>query len=193
MSRDFQFRVAMCLAIGVGAVVAPGCRHAAKTDVDEGQSSFRFVTPPAPASSNKPKPPPTAEAPPRVTVVPAEPIEPLAVPVYPKLPAGVRPALATIGVRITIDTQGRVSDIGPSLLSFSTPGPATAALREAVEKAVAKWRFTPAEIHHVEPMRGPERSEYLLMKSSEKTEWNFDVAFTFTSTGEVRAERPKVR
>ncbi|HUR56249.1 MAG TPA: hypothetical protein VM029_00965 [Opitutaceae bacterium] len=178
------------MAICFGTV-AVGCRHAAKPAVDEGQSSFRFVTPPAPPASKK-EPALTTERP-RITVVPAEPIEPLAAPVYPKLPAGVRPALATIGVRVTIDTEGRVSDISPSLLSFSTPGPATAALREAVEAAIAQWRFTPAEIHQLEPMRGPDRSEYLLMKSSEKTEWNFDVAFTFTSTGEVLAERPKGR
>jgi hypothetical protein len=191
MTGDLHFRAVAALVICIAGAAVPGCHHTAKPPTDDGQSSFRFVTPPAPAKSDKKPAATTSEAPPRTTVVPAEPIEPLTAPVYPKLPAGVRPALATVGVRITVDTQGRVSDIGPSMLSFSTPGPSAPALREAVEAAVAQWRFTPAEIHHVEPMRGPDRSDYLLMKSSEKTEWHFDLAFTFTSSGEVLSQQPK--
>lgn len=170
------------------ATALPGCRHAAPPP-DDGQSSFRFVTP---SRATPPKTGATiAQEMPRETVTPAEPILPLAVPVYPNLARRDRPATATVGVRITIDPKGNVTDIRPSLVAFSTPGAWAGAFHDAVETALAQWRFHPAEIHRVEPMKGPNAGGYLLVKGSEKIEWTFDVAFTFNASGDVLSGLPK--
>jgi hypothetical protein len=172
----------------VSAALIAGCRHATPRG-DDAQSSFRFITPSRTA-------PPDARASiapemPRETVTPAEPILPLAVPVYPKLARRDRPPSAIVGVRISIDATGKVSDIQPSLLAFSTVGPWSAEFRDAVEAALAQWRFYPAELHRVEPAKGPNAGGYLTVKGSEKIEWSFDVAFTFQASGDVLSGLPK--
>lgn len=179
--------IGMAAGLGLAATFA-GCRHAAAPP-DDGRSSFRFVTPPR--ASPRETGATLVQEKPRETVTPAEPILPLAVPVYPNIPRRARPPIATVGVRITIDPAGSVTDVRSSLLAFSTPGPHAAEFHEAVEAALAQWRFHPAEVHRVEPIKGPDRGDYLMVKGSEKIEWTFDLAFTFNASGDVLSGMPK--
>ena len=109
---------------------------------------------------------------------------PLATPVYPKAVIG-HADKAIVGVRITVGTDGRVSDVGPSLLCISLPSPFSADFQKAVEAAVAQWRFHPGEVRHVKLVTEPDGTNYPRVVSSEKVEWRFDVSFTFTSSGNV--------
>lgn len=118
-------------------------------------------------------------------LVKAEPILPLATPVYPKAALAGHAGSALVGVRITVDFTGKVSEIAPSLLAFSTPGPFAEEFRAAAETAVAQWRFLPAEIRHLQPGKGPQENEYWTITQIDKTEMTFDVSFTFNATGEV--------
>ena len=166
-----------------GALAFTACQHAEKSPGNP-QASFRFVLPPtlgAPAPENAT----AAPAPPTERVIPAEPILPLAPPVYPNIPRSERPATASVGVRITIDSTGRVTEVGLSLYAFSTPGPHAADFRVAAEAAVARWRFNPAEIIHYEPLKGPNGAAYVRATGSEAIEWSYDVAFTFNASGDV--------
>lgn len=169
-----------------------GCRHAPQPLATvEGRSAFRFVE--APDTSTAGTTAAMAEGPrqPVDVLVTAEPIDPLAIPVFPATALGKLSVPALVGVRITIDARGRVSDVGSSLRALSTPGPFADAFREAVEVALAQWRFTPAEKRHMVPGRGgPLQEDYWVITSAEKTETALDVAFTFTTTGDVQ---PRVR
>jgi hypothetical protein len=181
-SRPALARLICATVLGAGASLLGACQHAPKSP-DEAAASFRFVLPP---SLGRPAGETTApSAPPRERVIPAEPILPLAVPAYPKIPRAERPATAGVGVRITIDPAGRVTEVGLSVYAFSTPGPHAAEFRAAVEAAVAQWRFVPAEVIHYEPLGGPEGAAYLRATGSETIEWSYDVAFTFNAAGDV--------
>lgn len=118
-------------------------------------------------------------------VRPAEPILPLAKPVYPKIPRAERPPFAQVGVRLEIDPQGRVTEVKSSLYSFSTPGPFAAAFHAAVETAVAQWRFTPAVLHRFALETGAGGGQVSKWQGSEPIAWSVDVAFTFNGNGEV--------
>jgi len=169
---------------------AAGCQSP-RAPVPEGQSTFRFLEPPAP-----PSPPrigtPSEQLQPRVILVEAKPRKPLATPIFPAAALGRHAAIASVAVRITVDTDGRVSAVGPSMLAISTPGPFAHEFRGAVEDAVRQWRFTPAEIRHLEPAKEEGKTvNYWNVTSSEKVEASFDVAFTFTATGDVMPAAPR--
>jgi hypothetical protein len=172
----------------VGAWLA-GCRHVAVAPAaEEGTSSFKFVEPP-PAPAKKAavalvQPQPADQ------VSHAQPIWPLAKPVYPAAALAAHAGFATVGVCITVDTEGRVSDVGPSPFCLSTPSPFAAEFRSAVEAAVAQWRFRPAEIRRFEIVKHPD-GDYLHLKSREVAEWRFDVSFTFNANGDVLTRLPK--
>lgn len=118
-------------------------------------------------------------------VTPAEPILPLTKPVYPQIPRAQRPPFAQVGVRLEIDVQGRVSEVKPSLYTFSTPGPFAAAFQAAVEAAVNQWRFSPAVLHRFALETGAGGGQVSTWKGSDPIEWSVDVAFTFNGDGEV--------
>ena len=182
-----RFRLSLSFALA-GAVLA-GCRHVVVAPVaDEGTSSFKFVEPPPPAPAKKAAVA-VGEPRPADQVSHAQPIWPLARPAYPATALAAHAGFATVGVCITVDTAGRVSDVGPSPVCLSTPSPFAAEFRAAVEAAVAQWRFRPAEIRHFEIVKHPD-GDYLHLKSREVAEWKFDVSFTFNANGDVLTGLP---
>lgn len=173
----------------VGAVAGVGlwgCQHAATTNppAREGRSTFEFVTPPPAPETKDMKAEVGGEPLAKHLFFAPRPEGTLAVPVYPAEALAAREGPVTIGMRIVVGVDGRVNEVGPSLLIFSTPTPLGAEFRAAVEAAVTQWKFHPGEIRHFATVTNREGS-YRSMTSSEKTEWALHVAFAFSSTGEV--------
>lgn len=153
-----------------------------------GTSAFAFVERPAgppPARTVTTEP---MEQKPLEEYREARPVYPLVNPVYPPQALKARAGRATVGVRITVDVAGRVTDVAPSMLVFSTPGPFADDFRAAVETAVLQWRFRPAEIEKLEFVQAPTVS-YNRIIGTQKVETQLDVAFTFTATGGVEMGR----
>ncbi len=182
-----RFRLSICWAL-TGTLLA-GCRHTAVAPAapDEGSSSYRFLTP-DPASSKKagvgiPGPQPL------VQTINAQPILPLAVPVYPPVALKARAGMATVGVRITVDTAGRVENVQPSLALVTIPAAFSAEFQAAVEEAVKQWRFRPAEFRQLELVKDP-GGDFQRVVKRENVAWAFDVEFTFNATGDVLTRLP---
>ncbi|MDB6128570.1 MAG: hypothetical protein JWM35_2466 [Verrucomicrobia bacterium] len=119
-----------------------------------------------------------------------EPILPLATPVYPPAALAAHRGLAIVGVRLTIDTKGRVSAVDPSLAVFSSANSYAGGFRAAVETAVVQWRFVPAQIQHVEAAKSNDGHDVIFLRPMGKTDWTLDVAFTFSASGDVVAGIP---
>ncbi len=179
----------MRIAIAVSGLLLlgfAGCRHAPPVLEDKlaGRSSFAFVDPP-------PGPPPKSD---EKSVAPVEHAnyfearlnEPVPLPVYPARALKAKARLSTVGVHITVDTTGRVSDIRSSMLVFNTPGPFADDFRDAVEAAVRQWRFAPARTEHFEIVHEGSAT-YSRRASVENVETEFDLSFTFTADGRVEA------
>lgn len=111
----------------------------------------------------------------------------LAEPVYPvaALAAGAGPVV--LGVRVVVDTEGKVAEVGPSVRAWSTPTPWAAEFRAAIEAAVARWRFRPGEVRHFTTVTNQEGT-YRSLTDSEPTEWALHVTFSFTVSGGVAVE-----
>lgn len=182
-------RLGLALAVGAG-LAATGCRHVAPpVSVPVGMSGFQFVERPIPARAGYGTLQPAVREP-VDTKVRAEPIAPLATPAYPRALLGRADAPVAVGVRVGIGRDGRVQDLGPSLVAFSSGGEHAEVFRAAVEAAVVQWRFRPAEIRRLEPRTGgPGLGDYWQVVRAQPTEDAFDVCFTFTSTGEVSSEK----
>lgn len=185
MIRHSISTILWAILAAAGAGLA-GCQHALNAPRLSGQSAFRFVEAPVRAEVS------AAEAKilaaprePIDGILPAEPILPLAVPTYPPIALGTHAAPVVVGVRITVDPSGHVASVGPSLVCFSTPTPRAAEFHAAVEAAVAQWRFEPAEWRHLVPVTNLRGGGYWQVTRSEKTEYAFDLSFTFSTTGEV--------
>ena len=159
-----------------------GCGHAPPVALDRGTSSFAVVEPP-------PAPPPKAN------VESAEPldrgqyrqeqlVQPAALPVYPARALKAKAGRATVGVHITVDSTGRVSNIQSSMLVFSTPGPCADDFRDAVEAALHQWRFVPARIEYIETVTS-NGFAYKREINSENVDAELDLSFTFTADGKV--------
>jgi len=154
-----------------------GCHHQPRSMPASGSASFVFIAPlDLPLHREVPRPAGQGEeAVVREDVfVDAEPLLPLAVPVYPPAALQAKAGWMTVAVRLTVDINGRVSGVAPSPVGFSTPSPFSDLFFAAVEQAVRQWKFVPARIHSGEP--GGE---------TRKIEATGDVSFTFTSTGDV--------
>ena len=147
-----------------------------------GTSTFRYYAPPAAAPSGA-KSTVTAALE-RFDYRDAQAIEPLVMPVFPQHALAAKAGTVTVGVHVTIDRDGHVSDIRPSIWIFSTPAPFKEEFRVAVEAAVRQWRFVPAEERRMESFQenglAGER-----VTQSEPMEAEFDLAFDFTA-GQVR-------
>lgn len=171
-------------------LLACGCRHVPTPPPDTGASSFRFVDEPL-APPQKGKVTEGSNGPILVEhYIEAEPVTPLAMPIYPPHALAAKAGLVTIGVKISVDTDGRVSDVSPSMLTFSTPTRYSDEFDEAVRVAVIQWRFHPAQrytmrIFRTEEGGGPPRELH-----RENTETYFDLAFTFAASGKVLSEAP---
>ena len=127
-----------------------------------------------------------AASPNRKVVVPPEAIGELARPIYPPSALAQHAGAAMVGVRLTLDLEGRVASVAPSLAVLSSPGPFAAEFREAVETVVRQWCFRPAEIRHLEMVADP-GGPYLHLASREPIEWMLDVQFRFSASGQVLA------
>ena len=173
--------------VAVCSVAMAGCHHAPlPMRATEGASSFAFIDAPAVADPQGKPEIATGPRQPVDVVVAAEPILPLAAPVYPRAALGAQRTSAFVGVRITVDASGRVTNIDPSLRAISTPGVFAEEFRAAVESALAQWRFTPAENRHLVPGKGgPMKEDYWVVTRAEKTDAVFDIVFTFTPSGDV--------
>ena len=190
MMRPTRFGLFSIFWLVIAGAATPGCRHATMAQ-ETGASSFTFVGAPSPP------PPPQRKAridteQPKTSarIVGARPLGTPPAPVYPRAALAKHAGRMLVGVELTIDTEGRVASVAPSLATLSTPGPFAAEFREAVEDAVKTWRFRPAEINHLEVVKDP-GGDYLRLASSEKIEWRFDVQFTFSASGEVRPDAAK--
>ena len=180
-------RLFVLLALACAALA--GCRHAAASpSPGEGTSTHRFLEPPPPPEKKAPGTP-VAKLPTEQILNP-RPILPLAEPLYPAAALVAHAGLATVAVRVTIDTNGRVSDIRESLLNLSMPSPVAAEFRAAVDAAVRQWRFRPGEMIHLELVQHPD-GDFPRLKSRENVEWAFDVEFTFRAGGDVLTRLPK--
>lgn len=181
-------RIRLSLVFALVSAWLAGCRHAAVAPVSEGTSSYKFVTPPPPPPKKKEI---SIDGPPPATqTLNAQPILPLATPVYPPAALAAHAGAATVGVRITVDATGRVSDIRPSLVSLTLPSPFAAEFQAAVEAAVAQWRFHPGELRYLELVKDP-GGDFQRVTSREKVEWTFEVSFAFNAPGDVLMRLPK--
>lgn len=86
---------------------------------------------------------------------------------------------------MTVDVNGRVTEIVPSMVAITTPGPFAGDFMEAVQAALKLWRFRPARIEQVELVEA-EPAPYYRVTSSENTEAQFELSFTFTASGGVQ-------
>jgi TonB family protein len=110
-------------------------------------------------------------------------------PVYPPRALAGRAGAAHVGVRLTIDEKGRVTDVSPSLLAVTIAPPQyTEDFRQAVETAVRQWKFQPARIEYVETV-SEHGITYERLKRVEKLETTLDLAFDFTTNGGVQAAK----
>ena len=178
------------VALGVILLAVVGCRHAPPEPPGTGASSFKVVE----AQRNSPSQviagevgePSAAKYSEDFTQ--ARPTPPFVLPAYPPKALKAKAGRVTIGVQVSIDAAGRVTDIGPSLLTFDTPGPFAADFIEAAKAAVRQWRFRPAEVLQMETANSGDFS-YQRIARSTKTETKLDLAFTFTASGGVEMGR----
>ena len=150
----------------------------------QGQSSFSVVVPPTPpmvVGENAAEEPPD-----RRRFIDAVPIPPLTLPVYPAAALAARAGWVVVGVRITIDEHGRVSEIRQSPVSMTTPTAYADSFWAAVEAALHRWRFYPAT-YREEHRRTVNGDTVWDLTGVEQTPSTSDLSFTFTATGEVRA------
>lgn len=85
-------------------------------------------------------------------------------------------------VRIIIDRQGHVTEVGDSPLGTSDGGLHAASFRAAVDSAVRTWSFAPGALLHVEPgndLDGDGKPDYTVAKSIDIVPVYYDVRFTF--------------
>ncbi len=149
----------------------------------KGESSFAFVdqpVPPPPPSDGK-----VLEPVNRAQYSEAQLKDGATIPVYPIRALKAKAGRALVGFHIMVDTNGRVSDIRPSMFVFSTPGHFAEDFRDAVEAAVRHWQFTPARVEYYE-IRNENGFPFARVTRTEATETEFDLSFTFTATGGVQ-------
>jgi hypothetical protein len=182
MRRVIAIFAAVVACLGLH-VMWGGCRHAS-TGVGEGVSSFQFGPAAVPLEKTQAKVSMGISTS-RDVLVDAQPIEPLAKPVYPKIARAAKLGVVTVAVQITIDAEGRVANVTPSLSQLAMPRRFSREFEDAVEAALAQWRFTPSELRHMEEAPGAEGGTYLRLARREKIEAKGEVVFTFNDTGEV--------
>ncbi len=174
------------IVLALVALVVAGCHHAPVVLNEDlaGRSSFAFVDPPVrPPAEVKSDGPALLK---QSNFHEAQLQEPAPMPVYPAKALKAKARLTTIGVHITVDPTGRVSDIRSSMLVFNTPGPFADDFREAVETAVRQWRFNPAQADEYEIVHEG-AATFNRLTHSEKVETEFALSFTFKADGTVKS------
>jgi hypothetical protein len=164
-----------------------GCQHGPAVP-ETGRSSFTVVEPrrpPPPEPSEKELVEPVS----RANYREAQAIHPLVMPVYPPAALAAKAGAATVGVRVTVDANGAVADIRPSMLAIGfVPSKYADDFRAAVEVAVRQWKFAPARVHSIERVTEGEFT-YDRVTRTELIEAEFDLAFTFTLSGRVEVQK----
>ena len=169
-----------------------GCRHSPAVARLEGASTFQIIEPPPPPSRAATPAASTEPLQPTDVLVPAQPVQPLASPVYPHGALGKLQAPVLVGVQIFVDASGTVSRVGPSIRALSTGGNRSTEFLAAVEGAVAQRRLVPAEKRWMKPVKGSlGQEDFWLITRVEKTDYAFDVSFAFTVSGEVTSGQAK--
>jgi len=157
-----------------------GCRHVPESQ-PSGQSGFRFVQPP-PAAPSTGKANVALEPVQRSGFREARLIDPVILPVYPARALAAKAGAATVGVHITVDEQGIITDIRSSIWVVSLPGPFREDFRAAVDAALSHWRFVPAEILEFE-RSGPDGDAPVRVTKREKVVTELELAFDFAPGG----------
>lgn len=164
-----------------------GCRHVPES-TETGASSFAIVRPPpvpAPANSGTVSEAEPSGAQYREAFLAGKPV----LPIYPPRALKERAGSAQVGVRVTIDSAGTVTDVSPSLFAVSVvPAAFAEEFKQAVDTAVRQWKFRPASIEYVETVSGGGIT-YERVTRSEKLETTLDLSFTFTANGKVTAPK----
>ena len=154
-ARNSEFS-ALCLV----SLVCIGCQHAPSTPPPTGQASFRVVEIPAALSAGGDK---TLQLPvlrlgdTRRSFAEAYPHGDLPSPAYPAAALAAHAGWVIIGVRITIDVNGRVSEVQPSPLGLSNAGRFSDLFMQAVSQTMQNWHFFPARIRTETVLRSEER------------------------------------
>ena len=165
--------IPLLLGLLITLVFLDGCQHSS------GVASIKFI------DSEHPQPPADAREL-KVEIgttvfVEAQPIEPLAIPVYPRVALAANLGSVTIAVKISVDKDGRVEAVSPSMAGISLPTRFYQQFHEAIETAIAQWRFEPAKLARLEPAKkGPP-----IVTGEQNAETSFDIAFTFSRSGTV--------
>ncbi len=176
MRAWFRRLISVTLLLAASA----GCRHA-PGPAASGTSDYRFVQPP-PAAPSTGKSEVAPEPLQRLQFHEARPIEPLVMPVYPARALAAKAGATTVGVHITVDESGMITDTRSSIWLVSLPGPFSEDFRAAVDVALRQWRFEPAETVEFEQEEKDGLSPLRVLKR-EKVATEFDLAFDFTPGG----------
>jgi hypothetical protein len=116
-----------------------------------------------------------------VVYIPAQALKPLAPPAYPANALVAGTENCTLYVTVTIDGDGRVSDISRSWRGLSSPTPLYEEFFRSIVDVSRQWVLQGArQVYYTRSADG-ER----LYQRTEKVSESFDMKFTFESTGAV--------
>ena len=180
--------------LAVISLMVPGCSRnnvaivpppmAGKQVSPQGLSSFKILT--ETSKGTKPDGSNYQE------VVPPRPIGELKAPDYPAKALKARLGGASVTVRICLDAAGQVSEIKDGLIGASSGGRFTSDFRLAVEEAVRRWKFQPAEYREYEDgkdLNGDGKPDYMVVIARKQVPVYFDVRFDFSIVrGEGRVQ-----
>ncbi len=125
-------------------------------------------------------------------IFPPRPIGALQTPVYPENPLKAKYGQAVVAVRVFLDDSGRVTDIKDAPTCPSTGGRFAFEFRSAVEEAIHRWKFQPAEFRRYaegKDLNGDGKPDYMVVIAAKPVPVYFDVRFDFSivkGQGQVR-------
>jgi hypothetical protein len=170
--------------LSLHALAVVGCHYAPSA---VGKSAFHFVDPQTPKSAARGAVYTLPDDTPQTFVEPAKPVEPLVTPAYPAGALGSSAGPILVGVTLSVDASGNVTDVQQSWKTFTSPGRYESDFRAAVDAAVRQWRFDPAQIQVIQRVQRAGRPDQYVVRRSDPTDWTFEVVFTFNDSGAVAA------
>lgn len=184
MNRSTRLGAGLALS-GLIAGLLPACSHLPARPPTSGQSAVDFVEPPPPASQKSEALLDVSEetARFRAPVI----LSDLVVPAYPASALVAHAGAATIDVQLTVGIAGQITDVSPNAVDLAVLGRFAAVFEDAIEAAVAQWRFRPAELVHLERGTDPQHS-YLRITSTEKVPAQLEAKFRFNESGMVSVD-----
>ena len=159
-----------------------GCQHPAAPHAAAGRSTFAFVDPPPPTDQPSAAKVEVSEEPERYR--PPVVVSDLVAPAYPASALAGHAGAATVNVQLTVGISGRITDVSPNAVDLAVLGWFAPAFQDAIEAAVAQWRFLPAGLVHTERGTDP-RHSYLRITGTELVPAQLEVKFRFTADGKV--------